>query len=60
MKFCLNLKPNTNDVYWRNFLIFRRFFVHLLRALATFVWKIAFVLQSVKFFKNQHVFFLIG
>jgi len=37
MRSCLNLKPTTNDVYWRNFWIFLCFFVHLLRALPTFL-----------------------
>ena len=35
MRFCLNLKPTTNDVYWRNFWIFLYFFIHFLRGLPT-------------------------
>ena len=57
MRFCLNLKLTTNDVCWRNFWIFLYFYVHLLRALPTFVWKIAFVLHHVKIFQYQHVVF---
>jgi len=38
MRFCLNLKLTTNGVYWWNFWIFLYFFVHLLRALPTFLF----------------------
>jgi len=38
MRFGLNLKPTTNDVYGRNFWIFLYFFVHLLKALPTFLF----------------------
>jgi len=58
MRFCLNLKPTTNDVYWRNFWIFLYFFVRLLRALPTFLFGkllLFFIIQ--KLFQNQHVVF---
>jgi len=38
VRFDINLKPTTNDVYWRNFWIFLYIFVHLLRALPTFLF----------------------
>jgi len=61
MRFCLNLKPTINDVYWRNFLFFLHFFVDLLRTSHIFLGKSAFVLHHMKNFQNQHVvFFLIG
>jgi len=55
MRFCLNLEQTTNDVYWRNFLIFLYFFVHLLRALPTFLFGKLFLFFIIsKIFQNQH------
>jgi len=58
MGFCLNLKPTTNDVYWRNFWIFLYFFIQLLRALPTFLFgKLLLLFIIQKYFQNQHVVF---
>jgi len=57
MRFCLNRKPTTNDVYWRNRWIFLYFFVRLLRALPTFLFGkllLFFIIQ--KYFQNHVVF----
>jgi len=54
----LNLKPTTNDVYWRNYFIFLYFFVQLLRALPTFLFRkllLFFIIHKI--FQNQHVVF---
>jgi len=58
MSFCLNLKPTTNDVYWRIFCIFLYIFVHFLKALPTFFFgKLLLFFIMQKIFKNQHVVF---
>jgi len=52
MRFCLNLKPTTNDVYWRDFWIFLYFFVYLLRALPTFLFGKLILSSSYKKFSK--------
>jgi len=56
VRFDLNMKPTTNDVNWRNFLIFLYFFVHLLRALPTFLFRRLFLFSYKNFFKTTLLF----
>jgi len=57
MRFCLNLKPTTNDVFWRIFLIFLYFFVHLLRAPPTLSFGKLLLFFIIKTFSKINTFF---
>jgi len=59
MRFCLNLKPTINDVYWQNFGIFLHFFVPFSRVLPTFLFgNVLLFFIIYKVFQNQHVVFV--